>query len=419
MILFKCRRRGQASRLPEAPATGELRCWRCGAVLPTKGKKVHNALCSLLLCALAAFLSFGCKSAEEKQAELARMAISSSSQGESREAVERLTDQKLLAQVASDATEEVVRGLAIEKLNDQDALAHIAVEAKTKWLRERAIEGLTDQSMLASIAIQNDADGVELDDAFFKKIKDQKLLGSIATNGHTVQARWGAISKLEDQELIDRIAVQDENWAVRKLALSKTNNQRLVETVVFEDKDYRVRLSAIGDLKDEVLLSNVAIRCGERILARHEQTNLPMMTVLDDVEDQETGLSAVDKISDRNLLKDVGVKVLNTVPGIAALGRIDLGTDFESVSRKVSNYGRIRAEFLARSFIDGGEERRVPELKRILLIYGTEAMSQCYLNCGKKGIEDAGSAWAMEHGYIVLPTGVEKKSIWGSKRQKP
>ena len=68
-----------------------------------------------------------------------------------REAVEKLTDQNLLAEIAKSDKDSVVRIIAVEKLTDQNLLAEIAKNDKDFDVRRGAVEKLTDQNLLAEV----------------------------------------------------------------------------------------------------------------------------------------------------------------------------------------------------------------------------------------------------------------------------
>jgi hypothetical protein len=64
-------------------------------------------------------------------------------------AVEKLTDQAILAQVAKSDPSRAVWTVAFEKLEDQTILVRIATSHPGWWRRLDAVEKLTDQAILA------------------------------------------------------------------------------------------------------------------------------------------------------------------------------------------------------------------------------------------------------------------------------
>jgi len=67
-------------------------------------------------------------------------------------AVEKLTDQALLAEVAVESESQPVRYAAVKKLKDQTVLAKVAMQDEDPFVRNSAVEKLTDQAVLAEVA---------------------------------------------------------------------------------------------------------------------------------------------------------------------------------------------------------------------------------------------------------------------------
>src|ERR1039458_6383713 len=70
-------------------------------------------------------------------------------------AVRELTDQALLAKVAVESKDPVVRGAAVRKLTDLALLAKVAVESKDPVVRGAAVGKLTDLALLAKVAVES------------------------------------------------------------------------------------------------------------------------------------------------------------------------------------------------------------------------------------------------------------------------
>lgn len=60
-----------------------------------------------------------------------------------------------------------------------------------------------------------------------------------------------------------------------------------------------------------------------------------------------------------------------------------------------------------------GDPSRVPELLRILTVYGTPEIAVDFLNSGQPQLHEAGVAWARSHGYRVLPNPGANAVGWG------
>ena len=179
------------------------------------------------------------------------------------EAVEKLTDQKLLEYVAKNANYIFIRLYAADRLADpitsQARYADIAKSEGDDFLaRVTAVIKLTDQNVLADIALNDDDNAVSKTAA--EKIIDQNQLAGIAKNAKQSAARIAAIQNLTIQDVLVDIAKHDKDWTVRKeAALSLVNHEMnenlLVELIrmwgnelkTSEDKNQRVNAAKVLD----------------------------------------------------------------------------------------------------------------------------------------------------------------------------
>ena len=87
------------------------------------------------------------------------------------EAVGKLIDQAVLAEIARADEDESVRRAAVSKLQDQALLAQIAKRDKSNWVRELAVMKLEDQALLAECARDKEYWGVRM--YAVEKLEDQ------------------------------------------------------------------------------------------------------------------------------------------------------------------------------------------------------------------------------------------------------
>lgn len=66
------------------------------------------------------------------------------------------------------------------------------------------------------------------------------------------------------------------------------------------------------------------------------------------------------------------------------------------------------------AFIGIGRTEIIPELITMLNIKGNEDMAEMYLNSGNKELNDAATAWANNHGYMIFPGQGAHSIGWGS-----
>jgi hypothetical protein len=132
--------------------------------------------------------SVGCKSGLESEDISVRTA-----------AVERLTDQAVLAKVAIGDKDEYVRRAAVERLTDQAVLAKVAIEDKDENVRETAVRKITDQALLTRVAIGDKDEYVRR--AAVERLTDQAVLAKVAIGDKDGNVRWVAVERLVDPAL--------------------------------------------------------------------------------------------------------------------------------------------------------------------------------------------------------------------------
>jgi len=110
-----------------------------------------------------------------------------------------------------------VRKTAVNKLTDQSILADIAKNDTDSDVRKTAVNKLTDQSILADIA-KNDTDSDVRKTAVYQ-LTDQSILADIAKNASDSDVRKTAVYQLTDQSILADIAKNASDSDVRKTAL--------------------------------------------------------------------------------------------------------------------------------------------------------------------------------------------------------
>ena len=113
-------------------------------------------------------------------------------------------------------------------------------------LRLEAIKKLTDQTLLADIA-KNDTNW-EIRLGAVENLTDQAILVEIAKNDIKTEVRVAAVEKLTDQTILAEIAKKDVKWPVRKAAVDKLNNLDILTDIASHDEESFVRNSAMSRL---------------------------------------------------------------------------------------------------------------------------------------------------------------------------
>jgi len=112
------------------------------------------------------------------------------------EAVEKMSDQNLLGDVAKTITMEAAIKVILEKLTDQNVLADIAKNAFHYFTRMSAIRKLTDQDALLADIVKNDKnDSVRM--AATENLNNQDILTDVAKNDNVEYVRGAAKQRLE------------------------------------------------------------------------------------------------------------------------------------------------------------------------------------------------------------------------------
>jgi hypothetical protein len=178
-------------------------------------------------------------------------------------AVEKLTDQALLADIA-------------KKVKDDKAVRRAAASK-----RVAAVKDLTDQTLLAKIArTDKDSNMREASsDMLIDLITDQALLAEMAKTDKDSFIRLAAVKKLTDQALLADIAKTDKHYLVSGAAVKKITKYDLLVEFVMTGNDIQ-RAAAVEVITNEVRCGRIKVtlppkapgiegmcnRCGHRAL---------------------------------------------------------------------------------------------------------------------------------------------------------
>jgi len=183
---------------------------------------------------------------------LFKPAWQSKNESKALKAVEKETNEEKLIQIAKNASSYEVRKNAILKINDQNVLADIAKgDSLSDW--QSAAYKLIDypiaQSVYLDIAL-NDNDAFKRKIIVEKYINDESVLMSIAKNDNHYIVREAAVSKLTDEAILVDIAQNDEDGNVRYSAVTKLYDQSLLVDIFNNDDDPNVCVAALSKIED-------------------------------------------------------------------------------------------------------------------------------------------------------------------------
>jgi len=209
-------------------------------------------------------------------------------------AVVKETDEIKLAEIAKKSPNNNVRNLALQKITDQNILYNIAIFkdynlpynlavdaikkitdqtllidiiAKTpnhEGLKQiAAIENLTDQNKLIEIAKSTDYDGfVRM--AAIDRINDEELTTVImkqmianykkTNNDHEI---IGMINKTNNQTILIELAQNNPVWTIREAAAGKLTDQEILTQIAKNDRFMPVRTAAAKKLTNKHVLKEI------------------------------------------------------------------------------------------------------------------------------------------------------------------
>jgi hypothetical protein len=136
------------------------------------------------------------------------------------EAINKISDQKILADIFINAKYSDVRIKAINKISDQKVLVDIVINAKYSDVCI-AISKLSNQNLLIIIETTNNqkvlgnivkcTENSNVRHEAFIKISDQDVLGDIAINAKDPDIRLDATNKIIDQKVLGKVVINIKN----------------------------------------------------------------------------------------------------------------------------------------------------------------------------------------------------------------
>jgi hypothetical protein len=154
-------------------------------------------------------------------------------------AVESLTDQDVLANIAKNDVDWRVRETAVKRLTSQTILADVAKNDDWGSVRKAAVDRVTDQAVLADIAKHDEDEDVRK--VAVDRVTDQTMLTDIAKNASSSSVRKAAVDRVTDQSALADVAGNDKDEDVRKAAMKHVTDQAVLADVVKAGKDSPVR----------------------------------------------------------------------------------------------------------------------------------------------------------------------------------
>ena len=177
-------------------------------------------------------------------------------------AIERLSNQIMLADIAIHSKEALLRQAAVNNMNlsDQSTLSWVAKNDETNQVCYDAIQRLTDIFELEAVADSRESvrHWVEKrQQELINSITSQSELAYIAKLNVDSVIRFAAIRKLTDQSVLAELAKTDRRDNVRILATERITDQSVLTELAEQDSSYSVRAIAVEKIADRAVLQHI------------------------------------------------------------------------------------------------------------------------------------------------------------------
>ena len=169
-----------------------------------------------------------------------------------KEAVKKIDNNSILADVAKTDSDEGIRIEAVRRIGGGSALVDVAKNALDRDVRREAVKKIDEMSVLADVAKNDSDEDVRL--LAVGKIDEMSVLVDVAKNAPDEDVRCKAVSKISDESVLIDIAKNDSDEDVRCKAVSKISDESVLIDIVKNDSAVNVRCTAIPKINDESIL---------------------------------------------------------------------------------------------------------------------------------------------------------------------
>lgn len=186
-----------------------------------------------------------------------------------------------------------------------EELKSIAIKNMNHSAQKAAVENITAQSILVDIA-KNNSNSSDVRIAAIKKITDQSILVDIAKNDKKTGVRVAAIKKLTNQNILTEIVSNDRDWSIRAAAAEKITDQNILTGIVKNEKVWRVALPAVRKITNQKFLIDIVKS------SKHKEIQIIALNKLDEDDFYDEIIDIIDKNKDEfnNLSKLGALKVI-------------------------------------------------------------------------------------------------------------
>jgi len=263
-------------------------------------------------------------------------------------AVERLARQSALMKIFLTDKAGPVRYAALRKLKrvEEEVLVKSATGDPYPMVRREAVSRLSDQKLLLSILQKDPSFSVRM--AALQRITDPRLLAEIAQKDVRWVTRLETVKKITDEAALATVAGRDEDFDVREASLGEIEDQKTIFPLVRDSGSKPVGLQATSFLTNPVFLKTAAtgkFPIGVRLEAVSLMTDpVELTSIALSNADEQVRLAAVKRLLNPSA-KPVGnikerLKLMLLDPVLTRLrGEMNLSFEREWEERRYADYG--------------------------------------------------------------------------------
>lgn len=287
------------------------------------------------------------------------------------EAMEKIEDARVLAEVARSGAHYLIRWEAVSRLTDQKVLEGIVAQEPNDRLRLAAVARLKNVEALMGVAMSDERARVRM--AAAARLAHAPSLLILCENDPDVRVRIQGVCRLRDPQLLEHVSKMNSLPAVREAAEARINRTKFAARVIkaYPDAFYAGRKSnaegmgtltraEIRPLMDPALQGAVAViderkACVEILTTRDPQKLVKMAT---NQESPLLRLAAVNKINSPRVLLALLTRLRKRIPEGGLGAPNDDMTRF-AVLEKLGDPGLCESFGLTRKYVKTINDRTV------------------------------------------------------------
>lgn len=163
-----------------------------------------------------------------------------------------LADEDFIRYVALKDYDLRVRCAAITNPNMRDGeLFRILAKTSDKYsIRYDAVEYLTDEEILKEIALNDSSSAVRCNAVRNPNLRDKEFLNSLALNDHDYNVRREAVLRISDNEVLKRVFSNDGHGSVRQFACKRMTDREFLSRIATGRCKWKLRSEAKYRLRE-------------------------------------------------------------------------------------------------------------------------------------------------------------------------